>query len=184
MRKLLLIAVLFLLVNTAHAQYYISVMPALTSSPGSIDKKGNLSFEVGKQWDCFSIGLDAGENNFTINPVKDNSIYFEIRPNLNIFQQGKFTNTITTGIGFVPNGQSTTTDPKGNIISTTESLLLMELTSGIEYAYSETIHINIMVGQFNYSGKNIASISSQPFFGVSIVRYFKAYKPISIIEHK
>ena len=53
MKKILLIAAIFLLGNTAYGQYYISVMPALTSSAGPFQEKGNLSLEVGKQWDCF-----------------------------------------------------------------------------------------------------------------------------------
>ena len=165
MKKILLIAAIFLLGNTAYGQYYISVMPALTSSAGPFQEKGNLSLEVGKQWDCFSLGLDIGETSFTYNPIKDKSMYFEFRPNINVFQQGKFTNTITTGIGIVPYSSTA---------------LLIEVTTGIEYSYSERLHINLMCGQFNYSGDT--KTDSQPFFGVSIVRYFKAYKTISLTD--
>lgn len=164
MRKLLFIAALLIGFN-AHAQYFVSIMPALTSSSGSFQQKGNLSLEVGKQWDCFSIGFDIGETNFTYNPIKDKSLYFECRPNINVFQQGKFTNTITTGIGILPYYNE----------------LLIESTVGIEYSYSETLHINLMCGQFNYSGGQRTTSETQPFFGVSIVRYFKGYNPKSLI---
>lgn len=149
----------------SHSQYYISIMPALTSSAGSFSDKGNLSIEVGKQWDCFSLGVDVGETNFSSDPISDKSMYFEFRPNINVFQQGKFTNTITTGVGVVP---------------FSKEYLLIESTVGIEYSYSELLHINLMCGQFNYSGENSVNI---PFFGVSLVKYFKAYKTISLTDN-
>ena len=105
LKKLFLIVALFLIGNVAHAQYYVSIMPALTSATGTIQDRGNFSLEFGKQWDCFSLGFDVGETNYSLNPIRDKTMYFECRPNLNVFQQGKFTNTITTGIGIIPSAK-------------------------------------------------------------------------------
>lgn len=140
------------------SQTYISLEPALTNTAGSLADKANISIEVGRQWDVFSLGIDIGKS--TLAPVhgRDTSLYLEIRPNLNIFQQGKFTNTLTPGIGFIFNA-------KENLIT--------ELTSGIEYAYSPLIHFNIFFGQYFYSGKT--SASNVTFFGLSIMKYFKAF---------
>ena len=83
-------------------------------------------------------------------------MYFELRPNLNVFQQGKFTNTLTLGIGYIFNAQQS---------------MMTELTSGIEYAYNSKWHFNITFGQYYYSGKYITSNTT--FFGFSLMYYFK-----------
>jgi len=146
------------------SQTYIDVAPSLSNIPGTLKGKSNLSLEVGHQLDVFSLGLAVGKT--TLSPSRrDTSTYFEIRPNLNIFQVGKFTNTFTSGIGYVCNAKQS---------------LLTELTYGIEYSYTERLHLNIMFGQFYYSGLN--SASTETFFGVSIMYFFKAYKPNSVIK--
>ena len=158
MKKYLFVLLHFAVSLSSMSQNYISLEPALTNTAGSIADKANISFEVGKQWDVFSLGIDIGKS--TLAPVhgRDTSLYLEIRPNLNIFQQGKFTNTITMGIGFIFNAKES---------------LMTELTNGIEYAYSPLIHFNIFFGQYFYSGKT--SSSSVTFFGLSIMKYFKAF---------
>ena len=158
MPKNLLVVLLFAVSLSSMSQNYISIEPALTNTAGSIADKANISFEVGRQWDVFSLGIDIGKS--TLAPVhgRDTSLYLEIRPNLNIFQQGKFTNTITMGIGFIFNAKES---------------LMTELTNGIEFAYSPLIHFNIFFGQYFYSGKT--SSSSVTFFGLSIMKYFKAF---------
>ena len=85
----------------------------------------------------------------------DTTTFFEFRPNLNVFQQGKFTNTFTAGIGYILNAKEN---------------LLTELTSGIEYAYSPQIHFNVYFGQYYYSGRY--SDSNSTFFGISCMYYF------------
>jgi len=91
----------------------------------------------------------------------------EINYNLNIFQQGKFTNTFTAGIGY--------------IFNSTQSLLT-ELTSGIEYSYSDQLHFNVYFGQFYYSGRTDASTVT--FFGVSAAFYFASSHPKSLITNQ
>lgn len=148
-------------------QTYISFDPSITNTAGTLAEKSNLSFEVGRQWDVFSCGLDVGKTSLGKVVGSDTTFYLEIRPNLNIFQQGKFTNTLTPGIG---------------VIFNSEENLMTELTSGIEYAYSPLIHFNIVFGQYYYSGKY--SASTVTFFGVSIMKYFAPAKTKSLISNK
>ena len=139
-------------------QTYLEIYYALTNTAGTLSGKSNFSIELGKQWNVFSLGLDAGKTTLEHISGRDTSYYFEIRPNLNIFQQGRFTNTLTVGIGYIllaPNN------------------LLTELTSGIEYSANDHLHLNINFGQFYYSGRYTAS--STTFFGVSASYYFSAY---------
>ena len=77
------------------SQTYISFAPALTNTAGTISEKSNIALEVGRQWEVFSLGLALGKTTLSRVTGRDTSNYLEVRPNLNIFQVGKFTNTFT-----------------------------------------------------------------------------------------
>ena len=143
---------------------YIEVYYALTNTAGSFGGKSNFSVELGKQWTVFSLGVDIGKTTFDPIHGKDTSLYLEIRPNLNIFQQGRFTNTLTIGAGYVFAAQNN---------------FLTELTSGIEYSATDQFHINVNFGQFYYSGRTTAT--SLTFFGISLSYYFLPYRDRSSI---
>jgi hypothetical protein len=150
--------IIFLFTNLSaicHAQTYISLNPSLSNQAGTFADKSNLAIEIGRQWDVFSLGLIFGKNSLARPVGKDTTSYIELRPNLNVFQQGKFTNTFTAGIGYIFNAQEN---------------LLTEVTSGIEYAFSPQIHFNIVFGQYYYSGRY--SDSNSTFFGISCMYYF------------
>lgn len=164
MKQLLLALLLSGSCLLCRSQTYISLVPSITNSPGTLMEKSNLSFEVGRQWDVFSMGLDLGKTSLGKVVGPDTTIYLEVRPNLNIFQQGKFTNTLTPGIGCIFNARET---------------LVTELTSGIEYALNPLIHFNIYFGQYYYSGRT--SQSSTTFFGLSIMKYFKPFNSKALI---
>ncbi|HEY4151631.1 MAG TPA: hypothetical protein VGM41_21980 [Chitinophagaceae bacterium] len=147
------------------AQTYISLAPSLTNTAGTLADKSNIALELGRQWDVFSLGIDFGKTSMAKVTGRDTTAYLELRPNLNVFQQGKFTNTFTAGIGYIFNA---------------EENLMTELTSGIEYAYNPKLHFNISFGQYYYSGRY--SASNVTFFGVSAMWYFTATNTGSLIK--
>jgi hypothetical protein len=159
MNKLYLRFVLlcFFLVHSpaSRAQTYIELAPSITNEAGTLAEKTNLNLEIGRQWDVFSLGLVIGKNSLAKAVGSDTTTFFELRPNLNVFQQGKFTNTFTAGIGYIINAQEN---------------LLTELTSGIEYAYNPQVHFNVYFGQYYFSGRY--SSSSSTFFGISCMYFF------------
>src|ERR1700712_3678640 len=155
MKKKVLVLLLSIACYTSFAQSYISLAPCLTNSAGTLLEKGNAAIEFGRQWDVFSMGIDVGKTSFGKIKGRDTTAYVELRPNLNVFQQGKFTNTFTAGIGYVFN----------SILN-----LMTELTSGIEYAFNDKVHFNVFFGQYFYSGKTDAS--DVTFFGASVMLYF------------
>jgi hypothetical protein len=165
--KYVLAGLMMIIGNDSFCQTYISFAPAITNDIGTLAEKANLSIEVGRQWDAFSLGLDLGKTTLGKQNGRDTTNYLEIRPNLNIFQQGKFTNTFTAGIGFIFNSRES---------------LFTELTSGIEYSFRPKIHFNIYFGQYYYSGRYEAS--SVTFFGVSIMRYFSNPQSSPLIKPK
>jgi hypothetical protein len=164
MKKLLLAIAFTFFAVSAFAQTYISLAPALTNDPGTIAEKSNLAFEIGRQWDVFSLGLDFGKTSLGKIVGRDTTAYLEIRPNLNVFQQGRFTNTFTAGVGYIFNSKQS---------------LMTELTSGIEYTCNSQFHINVYFGQYYYSGREAASSST--FFGISGVFFFLPTNPKSLI---
>jgi len=167
MKYIFLVALLSFTADRCFSQTYISLAPSLTNDAGTIAEKTNLALEVGRQWDVFSLGLDVGKTSLGKVSGRDTTAYLEIRPNLNIFQQGKFTNTFTAGIGYIFNSKQS---------------LMTELTSGIEYSFRPTVHFNIFFGQYYYSGRYDAS--STTFFGISVMRYFSDSKSSPLINQK
>ena len=152
----LLLSIQFIVAGmTGNAQTYLSLAPSISNQAGTLADKINIGLEVGRQWDVFSLGLVIGKNSIQKADGRDTTTFFELRPNLNVFQQGKFTNTFTAGIGYIINAKES---------------LLTELTYGIEYAYKPQIHFNAFFGQYYYSGRYSDSNSS--FFGVSCMYYF------------
>lgn len=147
------------------SQTYISFAPSLTNTAGTIVEKSNIAIEVGKQWDAFSLGVAFGKTTLSKVTGRDTSNYFEIRPNLNVFQQGKFTNTFTAGIGYIFQAKEN---------------LLTEVTYGIEYSLTQKLHFNANFGQFFYSGRESASNVS--FFGISAVLFFKPKDLSSLLK--
>ncbi len=167
MKKQFLLAAGLIIANACLSQTYISLAPCLTNSPGTLPEKSNFAFEFGRQWDVFSLGLDVGKTSLGKVAGRDTTAYLEIRPNLNIFQQGKWTNTFTAGIGYIFNSKQD---------------LMTELTSGIEYAYSGKLHLNVYFGQYFYSGRTDASNTT--FFGISVMWYFKPANAKSLINQQ
>ena len=155
MKMFLLVSFISLSFNS-FGQTYISVAPSLTNTAGTIADKSNIAIEFGRQWDVFSMGLDIGKTTLSKVASMDTTNYLELRPSLNVFQQGKFTNTLTIGLGYVFNAKEN---------------LLTELTYGIEYAFTPKTHFNVFFGQYFYSGK--VSSSNATFLGVSAMFYLK-----------
>lgn len=164
-RKVALIILGFMLHFEGFSQMYVSFAPALTNDAGTIAQKANVGIEVGKQWDVFSLGLVLGRTSLERQVARDSTTYLEIHPNLNVFQQGKFTNTITAGIGYIFNAKQS---------------MITEFTSGIEYSINTQFHINISFGQYYYSGQFASSSST--FWGLSGVFYFLPTDTKSLIN--
>ena len=156
---------LIILAKLCFSQTYLSLAPSFTNSAGTLAEKSNIALEIGRQWDVFSLGIDFGKTTMANMRGKDTSVYMELRPNLNVFQQGRFTNTFTAGIGAIFNAREN---------------FMTELTSGIEYAYSEKMHFNIFFGQYFYSGRY--SASDVTFFGLSAMFYFKPSHSTPLIK--
>lgn len=179
MKKLLLIGLatfFFVFANAQDSvkhtsQTYISLQPSFyTTSTGggaisaSAGQRTTFDIEIGRQWDVISLGLDLGLTSLEKNIGNDTvsgvvpagKYYVEVKPNLNVFQQGKFTNTITIGFGYV--------------FGSAQSVL-NEFTTGIEYDANPRFSYNVNFGTYYFTGNGVSS--NQNFFGFSVVYLFK-----------
>ena len=195
MRKILLIILLLTSLisygQNDSSQTYITFSPCFTNEIGSIKTKFSPTIEIGKQFDdVLTTGFAIGKTNCANHTLDD--IYLEFRPNLNVFQVGRFTNTLTTGIGYVFNPNTS---------------LMLEITTGIEFAYSDRLHFNVFFGNYYYSGftnnpnngsytlatnGNTGTASPTPttehysptFFGFSVMWFFKPTKIKGLLKVK
>ena len=78
--KRFLFILLCLISRACFAQTYISLAPSLSNNAGSFGEKANFAFEVGRQWDVFSLGIDYGKTTLGKMIGKDTSNYLELRP--------------------------------------------------------------------------------------------------------
>ncbi|HMW39237.1 MAG: hypothetical protein K1X68_05720 [Saprospiraceae bacterium] len=146
--------------------WYCSFAPSITNNPGSLGAKFSPDFEIGKQWqEVFTLALDIGRTNCAKVRTRDTAWYLEFRPNLNIFQVGKFVNTFTPGVGVVLNASQ---------------YLMLEFTSGIEYCMNPKIHFNIYFGQYYFSGQT--TNSAVAFVGISVARFFRPVNPHGVLN--
>ena len=128
-------------------------MPTFSTNQGTFSQRAGMALEVGKQIGPFSIGLDIGKTSLI---DSDTTNYIEFRPNLNIFQQDKFTNTLTIGVGYVFRA---------------EENVMTELSTGVEYTPNKRYSYNVFFGTYYYSG--IHSASNENYLAFSVMYYFK-----------
>lgn len=155
-------------------QTYISLAPSFyRSSTGggglqaSVSQSVTCAFEVGRQWEASSLSLGLGKT--TVEPNINNDIvtgvvpagkwYTEIRPSLNVFQQGKLKSTIIIGAGYVFGS---------------EQFLLTEITTGMEYTNNSQFSYSLKAGTYYFTGNGVGS--NQVFFGLSALYFFKNKK--------
>jgi len=167
MKHLLIIFLCTAISIRCAAQTYIAICPSLVNTPGTVAGKTNIALEVGRQMGVFSVGADIGKTHFASQPGRDTTIYLEVRPNLNIFEHGKFTNTLTMGIGGVFNAKEN---------------FMTELTTGMEYEMNDHYHFNANFGQYYFSGRE--TLTSYTFFGFSVMHYFGRTNKKALVKFK
>ena len=102
MKKILLVIFSICIVFKTNAQTYVALMPAFYTGAGTAAARSAFNVEVGKHWDVFSVGLDIGKINLAKKYGNDTTWFAKVRPNLSVFQQGKFTSRL--GFLITPNG--------------------------------------------------------------------------------
>jgi hypothetical protein len=154
MKKFILVISLLISINS-YSQKYIAVSPSIFTNAGGFNQTFCPTVEVGKRWDVFSLGLDLGKMNVAHQNI-DTTIYLEAKTNLSVFQQGKFSNNLIIGAGYVFNSNTS---------------MLYELTTCIEYAPKKRWAYDIYIGTYYFKGNTYGYNNN--FFGTSIIYYLK-----------
>lgn len=141
------------------AVFYVSPTYGFYTDGGTLALHSSPNIEFGLQWSVISLGLDVGKVHLGQRSGRDTTTYFQLRPNLNVFQQGKFTSTLTFGIGYVPNARQN---------------ILIESTTGVQYSPSAQWSYNLFFGTYYFSG--LESSRNQSFIGLSAMYYFFSKK--------
>jgi hypothetical protein len=153
------------------SQTYIAIQPSFYSTlnggvlRSSPSQRTTFDIEIGRQWDVISLGLDIGkttlqkQGSYYDSSTPVGKWYLEIKPNLNVFKQGKFTSTLTIGFGYVFNSNQP---------------MMNEFTTGVEYDANPSWCYNVNFGTYYFTGNGIST--NQSFFGFSIVYLFKNKK--------
>jgi hypothetical protein len=151
--------------NDSTAVFYVSPSYGFYTNSGTIAMRSSPNIEIGWQWNSLSLGLDVGKTHLGQKTGRDTTTYFEIRPNLNVFQQGKFTNTLTFGIGYVPNAREN---------------ILIESNAGIQFSPTPQWSLNLFYGTYYFSG--VESARNQTYIGFSTIYFFLPKKKKGIFN--
>lgn len=154
MKKFIFIISLLMSINS-FSQKYVALSTALFTNAGSFKGSFCPSFEIGKKWEVYSLGLNMGKMNVSNQHGNDTTIFIELRNNLNVYQQGKFSNNLIIGAGYLINSD--------NFIS--------ELSTGIGYTPNNKWIYNIYIGTYYFKGNKYGYNNN--FFGTSVIYIIK-----------
>ncbi len=121
----------------------------LVNTIGGFAKRFSPSIEFGRTYGIFDIGLATGRLN--MNAGGDTSQFIEIRPTINIFSKGRFSEALCLGGGYIFSAQQG---------------LLTEICNSINFNVSETIAIAVAQGYYFMDGT--ASNRTAQYMGVNL----------------
>ena len=140
----------------AHYNYITGSFSVYTNTPGSFNEKAFLSVEFGRTYGIFDIGLAVGRLNLVKSGSGIDSNWFaEIRPTINVFSKGRFSESLTLGAGHVFNA-------KQNFIT--------EITNCVNFSPSDKVTIAVCQGNYFFDGRY--STSKAQFMALALTYNF------------
>lgn len=140
----------------AHYNYLTLSVSVFTNTPGAINHELFPSAEFGRTYGIFDIGLAIGRLNFIRSGGGVDSNWFaEIRPTINVFSKGRFSESLTLGAGYIVNA-------KQNFVT--------ELTNCINFSVTNNLNLALCVGNYFRDGK--FSTATAQFFSFAVTYNF------------
>lgn len=118
--------------------YYSVNANVFVNSRGGAGKRFSPSFEVGRTYGIFDIGLATGRLNL-ISSGADTTRFLEFRPTINIFSKGRFAEALCIGGGYVFKAKQG---------------LMTEICNSINFNISENVAIAVLQGYYYFDGTN------------------------------
>jgi hypothetical protein len=151
--------------NKEPRYYYFSVLAdVLVNTKGDVAKRFSPSFEFGRTYGIFDIGLGLGSMG-ALSPGSDTAHYIEFRPTINIFSAGRFAEGLLLGGGYIFGAKQA---------------LMSEICNSINFNISPNAAIAVTQGYLFFDGTN--SSRSGQYMGFSFTYNF--LKPGSVNKQR
>ncbi len=108
------------------------------NTTGGFNKRLSPSFEFGKTYGIFDLGLASGRLN-TFKSGADSTMFIELRPTINIFSMGRFSEALCLGAGYVIKAKQG---------------LMTEICNSLNFNITEIWSISILQGYYFLDGTN------------------------------
>lgn len=106
------------------------------NSKGGIAKRFAPAIEFGRTYGIFDIGIATGRLS-SLNTTRDSSIYAEVRPTINVFSKGRFSEGLCLGAGYVFGAKES---------------LMTEICNSINFNISESVAVAVVQGYIFFDG--------------------------------
>jgi len=141
--------------NKEPRYFYVTVSTnVFVNTLGTVGKRFSPSVEFGRTYGIFDIGLAAGRLN-SIRDGSDTTYFMEVRPTINIFSKGRFSEALCLGAGYVFNGQQN---------------FMTEICNSINFNISEKVALAISQGYYFFDGTY--SNRTAQYMGVNLTYNF------------
>lgn len=116
---------------TGNANFFVN-------TKGGFARRFAPSMEFGRTYGIFDIGLALGRLN-SVSSGSDTSKFIELRPTINVFSKGRFSEALCLGAGYVIKAKQG---------------LMTEICNSINFNISETVAIAVVQGYCFFDGTN------------------------------
>lgn len=123
--------------NKEPRYFYLTVgSEFFVNTKGGIAKRFAPLIEFGRTYGIFDIGIATGRLG-SLRSVRDSSIYAEVRPTINVFSKGRFSEGLCLGAGYVFGAKES---------------LMTEICNSINFNISETAAVAVAQGYVFFDG--------------------------------
>jgi hypothetical protein len=127
---------------------------AFVKTVGGFKQRFSPSFEVGRTYGIFDIGLASGRFSY-VKKGADTTRFIELRPTINIFSKGRFSEALCFGAGYVFNAKQG---------------LMTEICNSINFNITEIWTLSILQGYYFMDGTN--DNRSTQYMGLNVTYNF------------
>ncbi|MET4083967.1 hypothetical protein ABIB40_003940 [Pedobacter sp. UYP30] len=147
--------------NREPRYFYMGIASNIfVNSTGGIAKRFALALEFGRTYGIFDIGIAMGRLS-SLASTRDSSVFVEVRPTINVFSKGRFSEGLCLGAGYVFGAKET---------------LMTEICNSINFNISEITQVSVTQGYIFFDGTE--SGRGTQFMGVNFTYNF--LKPHSV----
>lgn len=151
--------------NKEPRYFYITVNAnTYVNTTGTLAKRFSPSLEVGRTYGIFDIGAAAGKLNIA-NSGSDTTSFLEVRPTINVFSKGRFSESLCLGAGYVFNAKEG---------------MLTEICNNINFNISEKVAVSVAQAYIFFDGVN--SHRSSQYMGFNVT--YNLLKPHSVNKER